>query len=164
MDNHFHLNAIPAEAGSIPLVMATVKRKFTLAINTRNGWTGSLWESRFHAYSMDQLRFFSNLRYIERNPVRAGIVENAEDYRWSSARAHVFDRTDENLTLEVIENINNNRDWRLFLKVEETAEFIMLIRKHEQTGRPFGNDRFLRRLEKLSGRTLIIKPPGRKKK
>jgi putative transposase len=164
MDNHFHLSGISNEAGSIPLVLAAVKRKYTLVINTRNGWTGSLWESRFHAYPMEQERFFPTLRYIERNPVRAGIVKNAEDYEWSSARAHVFDRQDKYLKLEVIENLIENQDWRLYLKIDDTADFIALIRRHEQTGRPFGTNRFIQRLERLSGRSLIFKPPGRKKK
>jgi putative transposase len=93
--------------------------------------------------------------------VEAGLVKNAEDYDWSSARAHVLKVKDELLTdFELISSIP---DWASYLKDEMCESDIELIKSHEKSGRPLGNDAFLDELEKKTGRSLRKRKPGRKR-
>jgi putative transposase len=57
-------------------------------VNFPEGWRGHLWQERFHSYPMDE-RLLTAVRYVEMNPLNAGLVERAEDWRWSSARYHL---------------------------------------------------------------------------
>jgi putative transposase len=89
MDNHTHLVAIPESKDSFTQAIAEVHRRYTLVINAREDWKGYLWQGRFISYPLDEARAYRAVRYVERNPVRAGLVRRAENYEWSSARAHV---------------------------------------------------------------------------
>lgn len=71
MPNHVHLVLVPADAGGLRAALAPAHRRYSWEINQREGWRGYLWQGRF-----------------ELNPVRAGLVERQEQWRWSSARAH----------------------------------------------------------------------------
>jgi putative transposase len=162
MDNHVHLIAIPETKDGLSKGIGEVQRKYALSINMRNGWKGHLWQTRFDSYPMDEKHLYFAVRYIEQNPVRAKIVDNAEDYFWSSARAHVLNVKDDllsefDLTLAI-------SDWRVYLREEISETDIELIRTHEKTGRPVGDDKFLDELEMKTGRDLRKKKPGRKKK
>jgi putative transposase len=84
----------------------------------------------------------------------------AEDYRWSSARAHVFRIGDE--LISESGPLFSFGDWSKFLQKDELEAEVRLIRKHARTGRPLGNGRFIQRLEEITGRTLLIQRPGRK--
>jgi len=93
--------------------------------------------------------------------VRAGIAKQAWDFPWSSARAHVLQRDDFlNLALKKPFHVT---DWRGYLSESDDAKFLENIKRHEATGRPLGNDDFLRRLEKLTGRAILPRKRGRKK-
>jgi len=70
--------------------MGAVHKRYTALINIRNNWKGTLWQGRYLSYPMDERYLYTCIKYIERNPVRAKIVKRAEDYPWSSARAHIF--------------------------------------------------------------------------
>ena len=63
-------------------------------INFRENWRGYLWQGRFISYPLSERRLYAAMRYVERNPVRAGLVKKSEDYPWSSAKAHVFGKKD----------------------------------------------------------------------
>jgi putative transposase len=109
---------------------------------------------------MDERYVLAAARYVERNPVRAGLVKAANEWPWSSARAHLA-RSDDVLVrvkplLEVL------GDWEGFLQSEAAEEELFALRRHERTGRPLGSDGFLERLEKLLGRTLRCAKPGPK--
>ncbi len=103
------------------------------------------------------------MRYVENNPMRAGLVKKAEDYRWSSACAHVGGRIDEVLADDcyMVERIN---DWFAYLMEKEDTGLIDDIRQHTKTGRPCGNDRFVMKMEKRLGRKLKGLPKGRPQK
>ena len=69
-------------------------QRYTRAINAREKWTGFLWQGRFGSCAMDEGHALAAVRYVELNPVKAGLVERAQDWRWSSARFHVEGRED----------------------------------------------------------------------
>lgn len=162
MDNHVHLIAVPEKENALAKCIGEVQRKYALTINTRNDWKGHLWQARFDSYPMDEKHLYFAVRYIEQNPVIAGIVKKAEAYQWSSARAHVLKQKDALLSdFDLVKSIH---DWGLFLREKIDESEIDLIKSHEKSGRPLGNDTFLDELELRTGRTLRKKRRGRKKK
>ena len=89
MTNHVHLLMVPEEQTSIARVMQSVGRRYVRYVNHVYERTGTLWEGRYKASLVDSERYLLTCyRYIELNPVRAGMVESPEEYKWSSYRAH----------------------------------------------------------------------------
>ncbi len=89
MENHIHLILIPNAEDDLRGVVAPVHTRYSNHVNRARGWTGHLFEGRFWSYPMDDAHALVAVRYVENNPVSAGLVARAEDWRWSSARAHV---------------------------------------------------------------------------
>ena len=100
------------------------------------------------------------LRYVERNPVRAKIVEKATDYHWSSAKSHKHKKEDG--LLERFYLLDEIRDWDAFLNAERGEE-LGIIRSHGKTGRPLGGIDFIKKFENISGRILQKRKPGPKR-
>jgi len=93
MGNHVHLLVTPDGPGGLSGMMQAVNRAYVQRVNARQQRTGTLWEGRFHSTLVDTDRYLlACQRYIELNPVRAGIVAHPGDYRWSSFRAHAQGR------------------------------------------------------------------------
>ena len=85
MDNHFHLLATPATAEALPLMMQAVGRSYVRYFNNRHGRSGTLWEGRYRSTLIETERYLlACMAYIDLNPVRAGMVAQALDWRWSS--------------------------------------------------------------------------------
>ena len=112
---------------------------------------------------MDDQYMWNAVRYVERNPVRAGMVARAEDYLWSSAAAHCGLRDDILLT-DDFPPPGVIMDWSEWLRLEESEAEIKAIRKHLSTGRPWGTPEFIQQLEALTGRSLQKRTVGRPKK
>lgn len=161
MDNHVHLITVPQESESLAGAIGEVHRRYTRHINFREGWRGYLWQGRFMSYPMDDRHLFSAVRYVEKNPVRAGLVKRAEDYRWSSASAHVYHLKNDIISFNerLIRMIG---DWAEYLNVPDQADEIRLFKQHARTGRPLGDRSFIQKLEDLTGRVLEKQKPGRK--
>lgn len=94
MPNHVHVIATPASATGLADAVGNTHARYTRMINYRNGWTGYLWQGRFASFPMDDVHLRKCIRYVGLNPVRAGLVERAIDWPWSSVAAHVDDRFD----------------------------------------------------------------------
>ncbi len=152
MENHVHLIAIPPSKESLARGIAETHRKYTTIINVREAWSGYLWQGRFISYPLDDRYLYSAVRYVENNPVRANLVAQAEDYPWSSARAHVHKSADP--LLSEIDDFLIIDNWGAYLKESEKTTDIEKIRKHTRTGRPLGGVEFIEKLEKISGRKL----------
>ena len=98
MTNHIHLMATPATETSIPGFMKQVGEQYSLYFNTTYVRTGTPWDGRYKALLLTDERYWLTcLRYIEQNPVRAGMVLRAEDYSWSSYGMHAFGKSQEGL-------------------------------------------------------------------
>jgi REP element-mobilizing transposase RayT len=100
MTNHVHLIAVPERADSLAVLLRRVHGRYAQYYNTRSGRTGHLWQNRFFACLLERDHLWTALAYVDRNPLRAGMVQWAADYRWSSAAAHLS-RVDEIGILDV---------------------------------------------------------------
>jgi putative transposase len=89
MPNHVHLVVVPERMDSLGVVFRRVHGRYAQYLNVRRGRSGHLWQNRFFSCALDGNHLSVALRYVERNPVRAGLVAEAESYTWSSARAHL---------------------------------------------------------------------------
>jgi putative transposase len=90
MTNHVHLLLSPAGVGAVAHMMQSIGRSYVRYINVAHKRSGTLWEGRYKASLIDSERYLLTCyRYIELNPVRAGMVQRAKDYPWSSHAAHV---------------------------------------------------------------------------
>ena len=89
MPNHVHLIAVPTTTDGLARAIGEAHRRYTRRVNFREGWRGHLWQERFSSFVMDEQYLLACARYIELNPVRAGLVEKPDQWRWSSARPHV---------------------------------------------------------------------------
>ncbi|MEN6560368.1 MAG: transposase [Acidobacteriota bacterium] len=152
----------PQAEDSFARGIGELHRRYTLVVNTREGWRGYLWQGRFLSYPLGETHCYSAVRYVERNPVRAGLVARAEMYEWSSARAHV--RREAHPLLAPFPLLKAIPDWSAYLGQKESIGEIDDFRQHERTGRPLGSDEFIRRLEALTGRVLAPRPKGRHRK
>ena len=160
MPNHVHLILVPCDEDGLRRALGEAHRRYTRRVNLREGWRGHLWQERFHSFPMDEAWLLAATRYVELNPVRAGLVKQARAWRWSSARAHLKGADDALVTVAPL--LERADDWRAFLRggVEEAA--LEVIRGRERTGRPLGAPEFVARLEALSNRALAPKKRGRK--
>ncbi len=163
MGNHVHLIAVPMQVDSLSKTLNTLHMRYSQYINARQENRGHLWQGRFFSCALDERHLYAAMRYVENNPVRANIVENAEDYRWSSASAHAGLKTDKVFTDDcyIVDRI---KDWSAYLKEKDDTELVEGIRKNTKTGRPCGDDRFVMEMEKLLGRKLTASPKGRPRK
>jgi putative transposase len=158
MPNHVHIIAVPESGGSLARAVGETHRQYTLRINERESWTGHLWQGRFSSYPMDEQHLLAAARYIELNPVRAGLAEDPVDWRWSSARFHVQGKRDPLVKPNLLSTMVG--DWAAYLR-EQIPES-EVFRKHQKTGRPLGDEAFIERCEQALGRTLKLQKPGRK--
>jgi putative transposase len=162
MPNHVHLIAVPESSDGLRRALGEVHRRYTRMVNFREGWRGHLWQGRFASSVLDEPHLLTAARYVELNPVRAGLINTPSRYRWSSAAAHVRGRDDG--VVQVAPLLELVPNWRAFLARVLREEDINLLRAHERTGRPLGDEEFLATLEQHLGRTLRRQKPGPKGK
>ena len=161
MTNHVHLLAVPARENSFSVLLRRVHGRYAQYYNIRNGRTGHLWQNRYFACPLDEAHLRAALVYVERNPVRAGMVGRAEEYPWSSAAAHATgnDATgllDMNWWHDEFAGLNWSEE--LAASTDESAA---RLRSCTFAGRPFGSDRFVEELSKRFDRHWA---PGRPRK
>lgn len=164
MSNHVHLLTKPQNEDSLYKMMQGVTLCYTQYVNKTYKRTGRLWESRYHSCLVDKERYlWAVARYIEQNPLRAKMVKRVEDYPYSSAKAHVVGVTDEVLGEELFEE-GQRRDYIEFIREGIPEKEMNSIRYYTRTGRPFGSEEFIKKIEKKLERKFILRPPGRPKK
>lgn len=160
MPNHVHLVAVPETDDGLRRGIGEAHRRYSRMINFRENWRGHLWQGRFSSFPMDEAYLLAAVRYVELNPVRARLAPDATSWQWSSAQAHVANRDD--ALVKVAPLLELAGDWRLFLAEVGEEERMHDIRKHERTGRPLGEEKFVERLEASLERTLKRGKPGPK--
>jgi putative transposase len=158
MTNHVHHQPVPQRPEDIARIFGETHRKYSSIINIREKWRGHLWQERFWSFPMDEAYQYRAIRYSELNPVRAGIVKKAEDYPWSSARCHLG--ISEDPIVSTVEFAMSPKEWADFLREGEEEIFAETLRWHSRTGRPLGGPEFVSRLEILTGRSLMRKKSG----
>jgi putative transposase len=119
-------------------------------VNLRNGWRGHLWQERFGSFSMDEPYTYHAVRYVLRNPVRAGIVRLPWRYEWSSAAFRVGQKKTDPLVKpneELDEMVGN---WQEYLVEPDADEVLCRLRSETAVGRPLGDAVFVQKPEVLS--------------
>lgn len=163
MPNHVHLVIVPADKDGLRRTFADAHRRYTGYINARHRWTGHLWQGRFGAVAMDETHLAHAIRYVSLNPVRAGLVDRAEDWRWSSVAAHLAARDDE--LVRVRPALDRYGCFATFLGgSEDHGDAWRALRRSETTGRPVGSADWVSQMERRSGRVLSPKKRGPKRK
>jgi putative transposase len=152
MPNHVHLVLVPSVEGGLSAVLQRTQGRYTRAINAREKWDGQLWQGRFASFVMDERHLLACARYVDLNPVRAGLVERASDWPWSSARAHLGSPADPLTDCGPL--LERWPDWRSILEGGDDQRSLEAIRERERSGRPLGSKAFLARLAKATGRKL----------
>ncbi len=171
MTNHVHLLLTPEKTDSVSRTIQHVGRKYVTYVNHEYGRTGTLWEGRHKGALIDSSRYaFACYRYIELNPVRAGMVETPSEYPWSSYRGNAWGDgagwlkpTEEYRRLGRTDEARRAAYRELFraaLGPQEVHE----IRQCAQTGTPLGDDRFIREIECMLGRRVGQNRRGRPSK
>ncbi len=156
LSNHVHLVATPQGESGLANALGRTHVDYARWLNLRHQTTGHLWQNRFYSCPLDEHHHWEALRYVELNPVRAGLVDHAEDWRWSSVSAH--------LTGADPAGLIDDTEWRhrwtpaawreaLELGIGDAA-LLERIREATRTGRPAGSDDFLKCAETASGRFL----------
>lgn len=162
MPNHVHLILVPSHADGLRATLGETHRRYTRHVNARQEWRGHLWQSRFASFPMDEEWTIAAARYIELNPVRAGLVKAPEEWRWSSARAHLGIGKDS--VTQVAPLLERVGDWRALLDGGLTEETRAAIRGRERSGYPMGGEPFLKRMEEAAGRPVTPGTRGRPKR
>jgi putative transposase len=165
MSNHVHLIIEPEVEESLGLTIHDTHVTYAQYANKAFGRTGHLFEGRYYSCAMDDDHCVAALRYVEQNPVRAGMVNWPWQYPWSSVKAHVEGSDPKTiLDFEWINARFSPIEWKEFIKAPEMDGMIDSIRKGTKSGRPVGNQQFIAGLEKNFGLDLRIPKPGRPKK
>ena len=165
MTNHVHIVAIPETADSLQKAIGRTHFRYTQVFNRLHNHSGHLWQNRFFSCAMDEAHFLYTLRYMEQNPVRAGMETQPWDYPWSSATAHIGGNDLSGLLdLGWWKNIQDPVEWKDLL-VEGLPETITAaLTRNTQTGRPLGSDSFIAKVEALLNRRVRPLPGGRPRK
>lgn len=158
MPNHVHYVVVPGIKGGLTRLMQHSHRRYAWRVNQRMQWQGHLWQSRFYSCPMDEAHLVASVRYVELNPVRAGICADPRDWRWSSVHAH-FKGDDDDL-VDVSPMLERFPDWGSYLSESSPKSIIDTIRSSASSGRPAGDDAFISMVEKKTGKRLRKCRPG----
>ena len=168
MTNHVHLLVTPREAGSIGRLMQAVGRRYVRYINDAFRRTGTLWEGRYKSCLVDSERYLlACYRYIELNPVRAGMVPGPGDYRWSSYGGNALGSFDplvvphavyEQVAYEAGERQSRYRE---LVAQGISDEELESLRLYVQRQRALGSPRFQDQIEHQLQRRAGLGQPGR---
>jgi putative transposase len=163
MTNHVHLLVVPKTADSLAYALGRAHMRYARYANRQQGWSGHLWANRFYSTVLDEDYLWTAVHYIETNPVRAGLVTQAEAYPWSSARAHCCLAKDTLLSPRR-PFPDEEGEWSAWLAAGTDDDQAKRLRACTYTGRPCGSERFITRLERRLGRPLRPQKRGRKPK
>lgn len=162
MTNHVHFIAIPDGLSSLARAFGEAHRRYTRMRNFQEGVRGYLFQGRFGSCVLDERHLIAAVRYVERNPVKAGIASHPRDYQWSSAPFHLgTSETDMMVTDRTLLGLIS--DWENLLSSESEEESERL-RLSTRTGRPAASDDFADNVEMLTGRDPRPRRAGRPRK
>ena len=151
MPNHVHLILTPADEDGLRRALAAVHRRYAGHVHERLRRTGHFWQGRFGSVALDEPHLCAALRYIALNPVRAGLVDQARDWRWSSVHTMLGSEDGVTTVAPVLERYPRFAD---LVATGPDPEAFDRLRHAESIGRPLGDDAFIARLEALTNRSL----------
>jgi len=160
MTNHVHIVGTPLNEIGMGRMMRILNARHSQAVNKSQGWTGHLWQSRYFSTMLDESHLHKAVRYVEQNPVRAGMVSYAADYPWSSAGCHCGMKMDPVLSGDPAWS-GALDDWPRLLRENLDDETVQSLRACTSSGRACGDEDFMARLSGLVGRSVERRPRGR---
>lgn len=164
MSNHIHLLAVPETENSLSRGIGLTNQMYTQYLNRKLKQTGRIWQNRFFSCVVENEQYlWAVARYIERNPLKPGLVASVEEYRWSSAKAHVAGAHDSLLTADSWLSSQERSAFGEFVRLKDD-ETDNTIRRSTNSGRPFGSESFIDMLEFQLNQALKPKKPGRPRK
>ncbi len=168
MTNHRHLLLTPCKAAAVPKLVMTFGRRYAQYINRTYQRTGTLWDSRYKSSAVQAETYLIICqRYIELNPVRAGMVDDPAHYRWSSYCSNALGKADRLLTSHSLyQALGQGADkrqsaYRKLFRTELDREAIDDVRLAFNQNQPMGNERFYARIEKMTGIRRQARSRGR---
>lgn len=162
MPNHTHMIVVPSDEDGLRKTFADAHRRYTGYINARLRVTGHLWQGRYGSVVMDEPHLYEAVRYVSLNPVRAGLVERAQDWRWSSVNWHLKRKDDRAfITQPVLDRFGNFKKY--LAEPYDEIEAFKALRLGETTGRPAGEQEWIKDLEKSTNKIMLPQKRGRKK-
>jgi len=168
MTNHVHLLCTPRQEGGVSKMMQSLGRRYVQYFNVEYRRSGTLWEGRFKSCLIQEERYLLEVyRYIELNPVRAEMVTDPGEYRWSSYQINGLGKTSDLCTphheyLCLGKDVSDRRqNYREFLSHQFDGELLKEIRDNINKGMAVGNDRFKEEIATMTGRRLKSKKRGR---
>jgi putative transposase len=163
MTNHVHFIAVPHTETSLSRGFGEAHKRYTRMKNFKDNVRGYLFQGRFGSCVLDERHLLAAVGYVENNPVVAGMTKHAWQYKWSSAAYHVGDIKKDVLVRS--RNLHGSiKDWRTYLDEQIlNKEDMDNVKKATKTGRLAGDDNFVKKIEKLTGRFLRRQKPGPKK-
>ena len=169
MTNHVHLLCTPSSATGISQMMQSLGRMYVMYFNKAYARSGTLWEGRYRSCLVQEEDYLMQLyKYIELNPVRAGMVEDPADYSWSSYQCNGLGKKSELVTPHSLYlGLGNNEADRLssylgLFKHHVEGKLLEDIRKATNKGLALGNERFIADVEAVTGKRLVAGKRGRK--
>jgi len=164
LSNHVHFIVIPRDEDSLARAFNTLHMRYSQYMNRKHKQRGHLWQGRFFSCFMDDEHLYRSIRYVERNPVRAKMVENACDYLWSSAWAHAGGETVKvAIPVDTTSFALTKSEWRKYLRADD-EKMCSEVRLKTQRGLAIGGEKFIKRIERKLHRPLQCLNPGRPKK
>ncbi len=171
MTNHIHLLVTPTRAEGIGRLMQSLGRRYVAHVNRRHGRTGTLWQGRFKSTIVDAESYVMAChRYIEANPLRAGMVASAGDYLWSSHGRNALGRVDLLISdHEAYAALGATPEaraqvYREMFDAGLSEELLQVLRDSVQRGWAPGSERFRRQIEAALGRKVDAPVRGRPRK
>jgi putative transposase len=168
MTNHVHLLVTPKRAERIPRLIMSVGRRYVQYINRTYKRTGTLWDSRYKSSLIHAESYLLTcMRYIELNPVRAGMVEAPAHYRWTSYRHNGLGKVDARITAHslytALDSTDKARQWayRALFRAALDQAAIDDMRLALNQNQPLGTSRFYAKIERLTGERREARPRGR---
>lgn len=168
MTNHVHLLLTPEAADSLPRLMQSLGRRYVRYLNHAHGRTGTLWEGRYRAAPIDSEAYLlACCRYIELNPVRAGMARHPRQHRWSSHGANALGRPDPLVSPHPLyralgrSSAERQAAYRALFRERLAEDFVDSLRGATNGGWALGDAAFKRRVAKAARRRAEPLPRGR---
>lgn len=168
MDNHVHLLVGADRVGCVSRALRQAGQTYVQSFNQRHGRVGTLWQGRFKSSLVDSDAYALRvIRYIELNPVRAAMVERAEDYRWSSVHTHLGMAQDALVTPHPVylalaaDRAGRASAYRAWLRAPLHTEELAHIRAYMAQEKALGDPRFQAMVEKALNRPANVRQRGR---
>jgi putative transposase len=156
MTNHVHFVVVPEREDSMAMLFRRVHGRYAQYLNVRRERVGHLWQNRYRSGIVAPSHEWTVIGYVERNPVRALMVERAEAYRWSSARAHLTGVDEAGiLDMEYWRSAGGRERWECLLADRDEVMEMRRLEAAVYAGRPYGGEEFVAGMEARFGRQWL---------